>query len=129
MKRLQKPRSFGVMNGRTKDWWIKMLTEDITDTIWKKNPFCMEKITFFELVEILRPMVSADTNSPNYRSLSTDKKICSCFVLLERHGIVVNNCKYMRHSPIHCFKNYYWSFKCYKIYHGVTVSTFFKECE
>ena len=35
----------------------------------------MDKITFLELVEILRPMKSPDTNSPNYRSLSTEKKI------------------------------------------------------
>ena len=35
----------------------------------------MDKITFFELEEILRPMISSDTNSPNYRSLSTEKKI------------------------------------------------------
>ena len=40
-----------------------MLTEDIPDT------------KFFELVEILRPMISPDMNSPNYRSLSTEKKI------------------------------------------------------
>ena len=62
------------MNGRTDDWWIKMLTEDIPDTIWKNN-FRMDKITFFELEEILRPMISSDTNFPNYRSLSTEKKI------------------------------------------------------
>ena len=35
----------------------------------------MDKITFLELIEILRPMKSPDTNSPNYRSLSTEKKI------------------------------------------------------
>ena len=62
------------MNGRTDYWWIKMFTEDIPDTIWKKN--CrMNKITFFELAEILRPMINSDTNSSNYRSVSNEKII------------------------------------------------------
>ena len=54
------------MNGRTDDWWIKMLTEDIPNTIWKKKNFYMDKITYFELVEVLRPMIIRDANSPNY---------------------------------------------------------------
>ena len=62
-----------------------MLTEDIPDTIWKKN-FRMDKTTFFELVEILRPMISPDTNSPNCRSLSTEKKIAVVFYYLKDTG-------------------------------------------
>ena len=73
------------MNGRTDDWWIKMLTEDIPDTIWKKN-FRMNKITFFELIEILRPMISPNANSPNYRSLSTKKKIAVVLYYLKDTG-------------------------------------------
>ena len=41
----------------------------------KKKHFRTDKITFLELVEILRPMKSPDMNSLNYRSLSTEKKI------------------------------------------------------
>ena len=81
------------MNGRTDDCWIKMLTEDIPDTILEKN-FCIDKVIFFELVEILRPMMRPDTNSPNYRSLSTEKKIAVVSYYL-KDGIVVDDCKYI----------------------------------
>ena len=35
----------------------------------------MNKITFFVLAEILRPMISSDTNSSSYRSVSNEKII------------------------------------------------------
>ena len=64
---------------------LRLLTEDIPDTIWKKN-FRMDKITFFELVESLKPMISPDMNSPHYRSLSTEKQIAVILCYLKETG-------------------------------------------
>ena len=75
----RKKRTLWVANGRTDAWWEKMIGEDISNHIWKKN-FRMTKETFQELADHLRPKISPGI-SPNYRSLSTEKNWRSHFII------------------------------------------------
>ena len=66
-----------------------MFTEDISDTIWK-NFFCMNKITFFELAEILRPMISSDTNSSRGKFFREGSLPGALHEVLPGYGVVPN---------------------------------------
>ena len=82
-KRLRKPRSFWVMNGRTDDWWIKMLTEDIPDTILEKN-LLYEQSNIFRIGRNSKTNDEARYELPELSIFINGEKNCSRFVLLER---------------------------------------------
>ena len=85
-KRLaRKKRSIWVrLAERTDDWWKKMLSEDVSEQCWKKN-FRMGKDAFDELVAILDPYIGPKT-SPNYRRLSSTKKVAMVLYYLKDTG-------------------------------------------
>ena len=62
----RKRRSVWVINGRTDQWWQKMIGEDVPNWCWKKN-FCVSKECFLELADELRPFLSPNPVSPNHR--------------------------------------------------------------
>ena len=82
---MRKKRSVWVANGRTEEWWSKMMGEDIPNSCWKKN-FRMSKECFLELADNLRTTISPKGNSPNYRFLSTEKKLAVTLYYLKDTG-------------------------------------------
>ena len=59
---------------RSDKWWVDMLSPMSTFDLWKKN-FRMSRLEFQELCDILRPFITPNPLSPNYRSLSAEKKL------------------------------------------------------
>ena len=68
----RKKRSVWVVNGRTDEWWQKMIRENVPEWTWRKN-FRMSQNSFNELADKLRPFVAPDPNTPNHRVLNTEK--------------------------------------------------------
>ena len=87
LKRLaRKKRSRWVNQGRTDAWWSNMINEISPLEDWKKN-FRMSKDQFIELCEELRPHISPGT-SPNYLSLSVEKKVAVTLCYLKETGTI-----------------------------------------
>ena len=59
---------------RIDTWWRKILGANVTDNCWHKN-VRMNKEDFFELTGLLEPIIRPKGNSPNYRQLTTEKKL------------------------------------------------------
>ncbi|XP_046858633.1 protein ALP1-like [Xenia sp. Carnegie-2017] len=57
------------------------------DDEWKRN-FRMSKERFFQLCEELRPYISEGINTPNYRSLSREKKLAITLYYLKDTGSI-----------------------------------------
>lgn len=75
MRRLsRKSRSVWVKQGRSDMWWANFISGLSPEEVWKKN-FRINKAEFLELCTELRPYVSPKGNSPNYRSLTLEKKV------------------------------------------------------
>ena len=70
---------------RTGTWWQKMLGPDVTDNCWRKN-FRMNKEDFFELAGLLKPIIRPKWISPNYRQLTTEKKLAITLHYLKDTG-------------------------------------------
>ena len=81
----RKPRTIWVANGRTDQWWTNLLREDIPPDTWKKN-LRMSKECFYNLVAQLDPVIRPKPNSPNYRFLTTDKKLAITLYYLKDTG-------------------------------------------
>jgi hypothetical protein len=81
----RKPRTIWVANGRTDQWWTNLLREDIPPDTWKKN-LRMSKECFYNLVAQLDPVIRPKPNSPNYRFLTTDKKLAVTLYYLKDTG-------------------------------------------
>lgn len=81
----RKARSIWVENGRTDQWWQNMIGEDVTERCWRKN-FRMSKECFYELADELRPFIAPHPNSPNYRALSTEKRLAVTLYYLKDTG-------------------------------------------
>ena len=60
--------------GRTEQWWRNMISGATPEETWKKN-FRLTREEFMDLTEQLLPYISPNLSSPNYRVLSTDKKL------------------------------------------------------
>ena len=91
MKRLKvrrlrrKPRSTWVVKGRTDKWWENIVNGNAPDTVWKKN-FRMNKQFFYDLVHKLHPVIGPKPNTPNYRYLTTEKKLAATLYYLKHTG-------------------------------------------
>ena len=79
-KLAKKKRSKWVQSGRTDAWWQNMLNGLSADHEWKRN-FRMSKEMFGELCEKLRSYISPK-DTPNYRFLSVEKKVCISVILI-----------------------------------------------
>jgi hypothetical protein len=75
----RKPRSIWVVNGRTDKWWENIVNGNVPDSVWKKN-FQMSKESFYNLVASLDPFIGPKPNTPNYRFLTTDKKLAIFYI-------------------------------------------------
>ena len=60
----------------------------VAEENWKKN-FRMTQEMFYELVEELRPYISPDNSTPNYRALSADKKVAITLYYLKDTGSLI----------------------------------------
>ena len=67
---------------RSDKWWVDMLSPMSTFDLWKKN-FQMSRLEFQELCDILRPFITPNPLSPNYRSLSAEKKLAVILYFLK----------------------------------------------
>ena len=70
---------------RSDKWWVDMLSPMSTFDLWKKN-FPMSRLEFQELCDILRPFITPNPLSPNYRSLSAEKKLVVILYFLKDTG-------------------------------------------
>ena len=74
--------------GRSDQWWIKMINGEAPDEFWIKN-FRMTKESFAELETELKPYISPNPSSPNYRSLSSAKKLAVTLYYLKDTGSLI----------------------------------------
>nr|XP_047141418.1 uncharacterized protein LOC124816319 [Hydra vulgaris] len=81
----RKSRSLWVEKGRTDLWWQNMIGPDVPETCWKRN-FRMTKGCFLELAAIIDTVVSPQSNCPNYRFLTTHKKLAITIYYLKDTG-------------------------------------------
>ena len=81
----RKRRTIWVANGRTDQWWTNLLHENVPPGTWKKN-LRMSKECFYNLVAQLDPVIGPKPNSPNYRFLTTDKKLAVTLYYLKDTG-------------------------------------------
>jgi len=81
----RKRRSVWVIKGRTDQWWQNMIGEDVPDWCWKKN-FRMSKDCFLELANELCPFLAPNSDSPNRRALSTEKRLAITLYYLKDTG-------------------------------------------
>jgi len=81
----RKKRSVWVIKGRTDQWWQNMIGLDVPEWCWKKN-FRMNKASFYQLVDELRPYIEPNQDSPNHRSLSAEKKLATTLYYLKDTG-------------------------------------------
>ena len=70
---------------RSDKWWVDMLSRISTFDLWKKN-FRMSRLELQELFDILRPFITPNPISPNYRSLSAEKKLAVILYFLQDTG-------------------------------------------
>ena len=73
-KKRRKERSCWVAGGRTDHWWKKMIWENIPDHCWRRN-FRMSKEAFKNLATKIDHVIAPDNSTPNYRYLTTEKKL------------------------------------------------------
>ena len=82
---LRKARTVWVVKGRTEEWWLNMLGEDVPEFCWRKN-FRLSRQSFFALADELRPFIAPKNGSPNYRFLTTEKKLAITLYYLKDTG-------------------------------------------
>ena len=62
------------MKGRTDKWWDNIISGRLPENHWKKN-VRMPRQQFEKLVNELNPSIAPDPTSPNYRAISSMKKV------------------------------------------------------
>ena len=71
--------------GRTEQWWQSMVDGESPEETWRKN-FRLSREEFQKLLEEHRPYITPNPKSPNYRSLSAEKKLATTLYLLKETG-------------------------------------------
>ena len=78
MKKMQllrrKPKSVWVVDAIDGTPWQNLLNQKSPDWCWKKN-FRFSRESFFSSHEQLSPCIATDPRTPNYRCLSSEKKL------------------------------------------------------
>ena len=82
---LRKKRRFWIQDGGTEEWLQYMIGEKAPEKTWKKN-FLLPRESFMELAEEIRPFISPNPLSPNYRALPTEKKLAVTLYYLKDTG-------------------------------------------
>ena len=88
MKKTQlrrKPKSVWVVDGRDDIFWQNLLNQKSLDWYWKKN-FRLSRESFFSLHEQFSPYIATDPKIPNYRCLSSEKKLALTLYYLKDTG-------------------------------------------
>ena len=93
--------------GRTDQWWDNLLSGELPNEEWHSN-FRLPKDAFFKLEEELRPHISPDPASPNYRAVTAKKTTSNNTVLLQGHWVAPNDSKYLWYSRLYCLQNDLW---------------------
>ena len=70
---------------RSDKWWVDMLSPMSTFDLWKTG-IGMSRLEFQELCDILRSFITPNPVSPNYRSLSAEKKLAVILYFLKTLG-------------------------------------------
>ena len=81
----RKPRRYWYDQGRTDDWWVKLLSGKLNQDCWKKN-FRMHKDAFMNLVTELEPYIAPHPETPNYRAVDSQKKVAITLYYLKDTG-------------------------------------------
>ena len=81
----RKPKSVWVVDGRDDIFWQNLLNQKSRDWCWKKN-FRLSRESFFSLYEQLPPYIATDPKTPNYRCLSSEKKLALTLYYLTDTG-------------------------------------------
>lgn len=85
-RKTRKKRQLWFKQCRTDKWWVDMmLAVSPIEDLWKKN-FRLSRIEFDEICNELRPYISPNLTSPNYRALSVEKKVASVLYFLKDTG-------------------------------------------
>ena len=63
-----------LLPSKTDEYWQEMIGRDVPERLWKKS-FLMSRDAFFDLVDELHPFIVLQGNSPNYQSLTTEKRL------------------------------------------------------
>ncbi|CAB4035871.1 Hypothetical predicted protein, partial [Paramuricea clavata] len=72
----------------TEEWWQNMISGEAPEETWKNN-FRLPREVFMEFAEELRPYISPNLSSPNYRALSAEKKLALTLYYLKDTGSLV----------------------------------------
>ncbi|XP_057293071.1 putative nuclease HARBI1 [Hydractinia symbiolongicarpus] len=83
----RKRRSVWFRPGRTDQWWINTYQLYNNPFDWKKN-FRMSKEDFNKLCDELRPFLTPESNTPNHRALSLEKKVAVVLYFLKDTGSI-----------------------------------------
>ena len=71
--------------GGTEQLWRNMISGATPEETWKKN-FRLTREKFMDLAKQLCPYISLNLSSPNYRALSTEKKLAITLYYLKDTG-------------------------------------------
>ncbi|XP_028405233.1 uncharacterized protein LOC114527736 [Dendronephthya gigantea] len=78
-------RSAWYVKGRTDKWWDNMISGRLPENNWKKN-FRMSRQQFEKLVNELNQLIAPNLTSPNYRVISSTKKVGIALYYLKDTG-------------------------------------------
>ena len=81
----KRPCSCWFKKGRTDLWWEDMWNGIAPEEQWRKN-FRMSRESFRDLLAELNPYISPNDSSPNYRTLSAEKKLALTLYFLKDTG-------------------------------------------
>lgn len=81
----KKHREVWYKQGRTDQWWKNLLGGKLSDEEWQRN-FRVSRTAFFELEKELRPYISPIPISPNYRAITSEKKLAITLYYLKDTG-------------------------------------------
>ena len=90
----RKPRRHWYDQGRTEDWWVRLLSGKLSDESWRKN-FRMDKGNLMKLVGELESYIAPDPCSPNHRALSSQKKVALALYYLKDMGSLNQTSKFV----------------------------------
>lgn len=81
----QKRREVWYKQGRSDKWWKNLLSGKLSGDEWQRN-FRLTGAEFFKLEKDLRPFISPDPSSPNYRTMSAAKQLAITLYYIKYTG-------------------------------------------
>lgn len=86
---LWKARSVWVANGRHDQWWQNVIGANIPDWCWKEIFGCLRNVSMNWLTSYFSFFNAPHPRSPNYKSLSTEKRLTKKYLNFpgDKHGV------------------------------------------